>query len=90
MVLTTKARAVWLLRITSLWTLWAWGTLVRNMLVNKTNTLAFRLVHIGLAAVSMTLAVGTWEVSRHLNGDSYDVVATDLTGDLENGAKGSS
>lgn len=40
---------------------------MRNMIVNKTNTLAFRAVHTGLAVISSAFAVGGWIVSNHIS-----------------------
>ena len=47
-------------RVFAGWTVFVWAVLVRNMLGDHTHTVGFRAVHIGLAAVSISLAVATW------------------------------
>jgi len=47
-------------RVFAGWTVFVWGVLVRNMLSDHTHSVGFRVVHIGLALVSITLAVATW------------------------------
>lgn len=57
---------VWILRAASLWTFYVWAVLVRNMIFDRTNTLAFRAVHIGLAIVSFAFAAVTWRISNSM------------------------
>ncbi len=59
-------KQVWILRIASLWTFYVWAVLVRNMIIDRTNTLAFRAVHIGLAIVSFVFAAATWRISNSM------------------------
>jgi hypothetical protein len=51
------------LRAFSLWSLFVWGVLIRNMVRDRTHGLGFRLVHIGLAAVSLGFAAATWLIA---------------------------
>ena len=67
-----RRRAVWLLRGTSLWTFWIWGTLVRNIVIDKTHSLGFRVVHMGLALISILLGIAIWIVSNRLNSGRFD------------------
>lgn len=55
---------VWIIRAASIWTFYVWGVLVRNMVVDRTDSLAFRAVHIGLAIISFAFAVAIWWVSN--------------------------
>ena len=57
---------VWILRAGSLWTFYVWAVLVRNMIFDRTNTVAFRVVHIGLAIVSFAFATITWRISNSM------------------------
>jgi hypothetical protein len=52
------------LRAFSLWSLFVWGVLVRNMLKDHTHGVGFRVVHICLAAVSISFAVATWLIAN--------------------------
>jgi len=38
--------------------------LVRNMVTDHTHGLSFRLVHIGLALISLGFAFATWRIAR--------------------------
>ena len=58
---------VWILRVSSLWTFYVWAVLVRNMIVDRTNTIGFRAVHIGLAIVSFAFAAATWRISNSMS-----------------------
>lgn len=55
---------VLILRVAAIWTFYVWAVLVRNMIIDHSNTLAFRAVHIGLAIISFALAAATWWVSN--------------------------
>ncbi len=57
---------VWILRAGSLWTFYVWGVLVQNMIFDRSNTIVFRAVHIGLAVVSFALAAITWKISNSM------------------------
>ncbi|TAN28774.1 MAG: hypothetical protein EPN30_03010 [Actinomycetota bacterium] len=57
---------VWILRATSVWTFYVWAVLIRNMIIDKTNTLGFRGVHIGLAIISIALAAIAWRISNFM------------------------
>lgn len=58
---------VWIIRAAALWTFYVWAVLVRNMVIDHTNSLAFRVVHIGLAIISFAFAGATWWVSNLLS-----------------------
>ena len=67
------------LRAFSLWSLFVWGVLVRNMLKDHTHGTGFRVVHICLAVVSITFAVATWRIAgraRSATARDHDLVNT--------------
>lgn len=55
-----------LLRVFAAWTVFVWGVLIRNMLKDHTHTVGFRVVHITLAVISISLAVAAWGVASRL------------------------
>jgi hypothetical protein len=55
-------RASLLLRASVVWTAWVWVVLIRNMVVGNFHW-SFKLVHIGLAVVSLAFAVVTWQIT---------------------------
>lgn len=59
-------RAAVVLRISAIWAVWVWAVLIKNMISDHNNGLAFRLVHIGLAVISIAFAVATWLIVRRL------------------------
>lgn len=63
---------VWIIRATSVWTFYVWGVLVRNMVVDHTHSLAFRAVHVGLAAISFAFAGALWWVSNLMSREIKD------------------
>lgn len=74
---------VWIVRAAALWTLYVWGVLVRNMIIDTTNTLAFRVVHIGLAIISFAFAAAIWWVSNLI---SREIKGRSNRDDAANGA----
>jgi len=58
------------LRSFSLWSLFVWGVLIRNMLRDRTHGVGFRVVHIGLAVVSLGFAAATWAIAARRTADS--------------------
>jgi len=52
------------LKLSALWSLWVWVILVRNMVTDHTHGLSFRLVHIGLAIISLGFAFASWRIAR--------------------------
>jgi hypothetical protein len=47
------------------WTVFVWAVFIRNISRDHTHGTAFKVVHIGLAVISLLLAAGTfWLVSR--------------------------
>lgn len=61
---TMTRREAIALRVTVVWTIWVWVVLVRNMITDHTHGISFRLVHIGLAVISIALALITWRITR--------------------------
>lgn len=58
-------RDVWVLRGFAGWSTFVWVVLIKNMLFNSAHqTVGFRVVHLVLAAVSLTLAGLTFGVAR--------------------------
>ncbi|HXY43942.1 MAG TPA: hypothetical protein VEH29_07130 [Acidimicrobiales bacterium] len=55
-------RASLLLRASVLWTVWIWLVLIRNMVVGNFHW-SFKLIHIGLAVVSLAFAAVTWQIT---------------------------
>ena len=51
------------LRAFSLWSVFVWGVLIRNMLKDHTHGTGFRVVHIALAVVSIGFAVAAWMIA---------------------------
>lgn len=56
--MTRTSRIV--LRAFALWTVYVWGTRIWNIVGDDTRTTGFKVVHVGLAAVSVAFAVATW------------------------------
>ncbi len=68
-------RDVWVLRGFAGWSTFVWVVLIKNMLMNSANqTLGFRVVHLVLAAVSLTFAGLTFGVA-HRGARRLDTVA---------------
>lgn len=57
-------RGAWVIRVFSLWTVYVWVTRIGNIWDDRSRDLPFKLVHTGLAAVSVALAVAAWVVVR--------------------------
>lgn len=54
-----------MVRIFAGWTVFVWATRISNVLRDEERNIAFKAVHVGLAAVSVALAVAAWRaVSR--------------------------
>lgn len=73
---------VWIIRAGSIWIFYVWAVLVRNMIVDHTDTLAFRAVHIGLAIISFAFASAAWWVSNVM---SKETKARDGKKDFDSG-----
>ena len=58
--------AIWILRISAIWSIWVWSVLVRNMVVAKNDTFAFRAVHIVLAIISFGFAIATLVIAHRI------------------------
>lgn len=56
-------RDTWLLRAAALWTIFVWVTFVRNQISDDTQTVGFKVVHFGLAAVSIAFGLVIWRVA---------------------------
>lgn len=52
-----------MLRLSVVWAVWVWVVLVRNMVVDKTQSWSFRGVHIALAVISLAFAAATWRIT---------------------------
>lgn len=60
-------RDVWVLRGFAGWSTFVWVVLIKNMLFNSANqTVGFRVVHLVLAAVSLTFAGFTFGVAQRV------------------------
>ncbi|MGH9298246.1 MAG: hypothetical protein ACRDZP_09790, partial [Acidimicrobiales bacterium] len=53
-----------LLRASSIWAVWVWAVLIRNMLEDHSHAWSFRALHIGLAVVSIAFAGATWVIAH--------------------------
>ena len=47
-----------------MWSLWVWAVLIRNMLIDTTHSLGFRVVHFVLAAISILFAVALLVIAQ--------------------------
>ena len=56
--------AAWVLRAAAMWSLWVWAVLIRNMLIDTTHSLGFRIVHLVLAAISILFAVALLVIAQ--------------------------
>lgn len=59
--------AVWILRISAIWSIWVWAVLVRNMLADHTHGFGFRAVHIVLAIFSFGFAIATLVIAQQIS-----------------------
>lgn len=50
------------LRSFALWTVWVWGTRIWNIARDAEHSAGFKIVHGGLALVSVAFAVATWVI----------------------------
>lgn len=51
------------LRVAAGWTVFIWAVFVRNLVGDDTRAASFKIVHLAVAAVSVTLAVAIWRVA---------------------------
>jgi hypothetical protein len=51
-----------ILRLFSLWTVFVWGTRIRNIIGDDSTSTGFKAVHVALAVVSVLFAVACWWV----------------------------
>jgi small neutral amino acid transporter SnatA (MarC family) len=65
-----------ILRAAALWTVFIWGTRIRNILGDDTRSAGFKAVHTVLALVSVAFAVGLWAVASRNRKRSGDRVET--------------
>ncbi|MGH9164170.1 MAG: hypothetical protein ACRDZW_01480 [Acidimicrobiales bacterium] len=54
------SRDALVVRIFAGWTVFVWATRISNVLRDGERDFAFKAVHVGLAAVSVALAVAAW------------------------------
>ena len=62
-----KFRRSLILRSFVVWTVFVWAVLVKNMVTDDEHALSFRLVHIGLAAISMAFAAASWPLAKRVD-----------------------
>ena len=55
-------RVATFLRVFAGWTVFVWVVFIRNISRDRTRTTGFRVVHIGLAIISLAFAIGTFVV----------------------------
>jgi len=51
------------LRVTVGWTLFVWLVFTKNIVGDPKHSFGFKAVHVGLAVVSIVLAIGVWAVA---------------------------
>jgi len=66
-------RAAILLRVAVLWAVWVWAVLIHNMIFDTKDGWSFRLIHIGIAIVSLAFAVVTWHITTKARRFTRDV-----------------
>jgi hypothetical protein len=52
-----------ILRLAAGWTVFIWAVFVRNLLRDDTRAVAFKVVHLTLAVVSLAFAVAIWRIA---------------------------
>jgi len=57
----TRAETI-ILRSAAVWTVFIWGTRIRNILGDETRSTGFKAVHSALAVVSVAFAAAIWVV----------------------------
>jgi hypothetical protein len=62
-----RFKASYLIKAMCLWTFFVWGVLIKNMVTMEDETLGFRLVHIGLALVSIAFAAAVWPFAKQVD-----------------------
>ncbi|WP_298347355.1 hypothetical protein [Ferrimicrobium sp.] len=60
----------WLLRASAAWSIYVWSVLIKNMVKDREHSVRFRLVHVGLGAISTSFAVLTWRIAAGNNTSS--------------------
>lgn len=58
----TRAETI-ILRSAAVWTVFIWGTRIRNILGDETRSTGFKAVHSALAVVSVAFAAAIWVVA---------------------------
>ena len=51
------------LKVCAGWTVFVWGTFIRNMIRNDTQSTGFKVVHSVIAVVSLAFAVALWVIA---------------------------
>ncbi|MDQ6796768.1 MAG: hypothetical protein M3011_01875 [Actinomycetota bacterium] len=62
------------LRVAAGWTVFVWGTFIRNIVKDTTHTTGFKVVHITLAVVSLGFAAAIWMIASRNRKQSADRV----------------
>ena len=52
-----------LVRAAALWTVFVWGTFIRNIVGDSHRSATFKLIHVALAVVSIVFALALWTVA---------------------------
>lgn len=64
--MAVNRREALVVRVFAAWTVWVWATRIWNVLGDDDRGVGFKLVHVGLALVSVALAVVTWGIVRRV------------------------
>jgi len=64
------------LRVAAGWTVFVWGTFIRNILKDTTHSTGFKVVHVTLAVVSLGFAAAIWMIAVRNRKQAGDRVAT--------------
>jgi len=64
------------LRAAAGWTVFVWGTFIRNTLKDTTHSTGFKVVHITLAVVSLGFAAAIWMIAARNRKQSADRIGT--------------
>ncbi|MEN3316228.1 MAG: hypothetical protein V7605_2462 [Acidimicrobiaceae bacterium] len=63
------------LRVAAGWTVFVWGTFIRNILKDHTHSTGFKAVHITLAVISLGFAAAIWMIAARNRKHAGDRVA---------------
>jgi len=63
------------LRVAAGWTVFVWGTFIRNIVKDHTHSTGFKVVHITLAVISLGFAAAIWMIAARNRKQVGDRVA---------------